>query len=190
MCTCSVIERDGRFWTVAKSTLLHTKRLLFKAYYFWWWTSVQKAPVSTFCIIFIQTFLMKLNILCWINKKGICILSMFNDLKTHPARHIWLIWCSIANCILTHVMSRPLGNRRSSRSSSSSGCVYCLPTSLLFFSVSKHEGATIHCWDSTPCTPCVPLYPLYSWDSTPLYSTPLLHCTAGIAPLVPLVQLG
>ena len=173
MCTCSVIERDGRFWTVAKSTLLHTKRLLFKTYYFWWWTSVQKAPVSTFCIIFIQTFLMKLNILCWINKKGICILSMFNDLKTHPARHIWLIWCSIANCILTHVMSRPPGNRRSSRSSSSSGCVYCLPTSLLFFSVSKHEGATIHC--TVGIVPLVPLVPL-------VYPCTCTH--------VPLVQLG
>ena len=54
----------------------------------------------------------------------ICILSIFDDLQKHPVCHIWLIWCLIANCILTHVMSMPRGYRRSSSSSSisSSGC--------------------------------------------------------------------
>ena len=88
-------------------------------------------------------------ILCWINKKGICILSMFNDLKTHPARHIWLIWCLIANCILTHVMSMPRGYRRSSSSSisSSSGC-----STSVQFNVHLLDRSTGFCSRCEQCT--------------------------------------
>ena len=82
---------------------------------------------------------------CWIYYKGIGILSIFDDFKTQPAHHIWLIWCLIANCILTHVMSMPRSHRRSG-SSSSSGC---LPTdrssaAVFFFQVLRLKGTTVN----------------------------------------------
>ena len=81
---------------------------------------------------------------CWIYYKGIGILSIFDDFKTQPAHHIWLIWCLIANCILTHVMSMPRSHRRSG-SSSSSGCLptYRTSAAVFFFRVLRPKGTMV-----------------------------------------------
>ena len=79
----------------------------------------------------------------------ICILSIFDDLQKHPVCHIWLIWCLIANCILTHVMSMPRGYRRSSSSSSirSSGC-----STSVQFNVHLLDRSTGFCSRCEQCT--------------------------------------